>query len=203
MRADRTVRVLAPLALDLETIRRFVRARGAWIERKLAEQRHQPADVSTLPATGALLPFLGESLQLVLTPGRGAASRTADNRLIVPTQSPEQGLRKLKQWYRSETLRHASISARVWVERLGRSPRGFVVREQKTRWGSCSSEGVVSLNWRLLLGSPDLFEYVLVHELCHLRHHHHGPRFWAEVAALLPDYMDRRARLRRFPGTWF
>lgn len=203
MRADRTVRVLAPLATDLETIRRFVRDRGAWIQRKLAEQVASPPDVSLLPAPGTLLPFLGESLQWVLTTGRGAARREPGDRLLVPAQSPDQALRKLKQWYRTETLRHAHVLAPAWARRLGRAPRGFVVREQKTRWGSCSSKGVVSLNWRLLLGPPELFEYVLVHELCHLRHHNHGPHFWAEVAALLPDYMDRRARLRRFAGTWF
>jgi len=189
--------------MDLASIRRFVLERAHWIERKLADQCRRPPDVSRLPDSGARLPFLGQSLSLEIVPGRAAVRHHEDGRLLVPAQSREQALRKLKQWYRKEALAYAQASVGAWAQQLGRAPSGFVIREQRTRWGSCSDRGVVSLNWRLLLGPPELFEYVLVHELCHLYHRNHGPRFWAEVEQMLPDYMSRRLLLRGFEGTWF
>ena len=70
------------------------------------------------------------------------------------------------------------------------------IRGQKTRWGSCSSRGTLSFNWKLMLAPPEILDYVIVHELCHLTHMNHSPAFWALVASVLPDYRERRRWLR-------
>ncbi len=70
------------------------------------------------------------------------------------------------------------------------------VREQKTRWGSCSSKGTLSFNWKLMLAPPAILDYVIVHELCHLAHMNHSAGFWSCVAAILPDYKERRKWLK-------
>lgn len=70
------------------------------------------------------------------------------------------------------------------------------IRSQKTRWGSCSSRGTLSFNWRLMLAPPAVLDYVVVHELCHLRHMNHSPQFWQCVEQILPDYKLRREWLR-------
>ncbi len=80
---------------------------------------------------------------------------------------------------------------------LGVAPRAIRIGNQKTLWGSCSARGVISLNWRLLAAPRPIFEYVVVHELCHLRERNHGPRFWRLVGNVLPDYRERRAWPRR------
>ena len=70
------------------------------------------------------------------------------------------------------------------------------IRSQKTRWGSCSSAGALSFNWRLILAPPMILDYVVVHELCHLKHMNHSPEFWNAVADIMPDYKIRRKWLK-------
>ena len=84
---------------------------------------------------------------------------------------------------------------------VGVRPQRVTIRGQRTRWGSCSTHGTISLNWRLLQVPGELVDYVLVHELCHLRHMDHSPRFWALVAETVPDHARRRARLDALQGT--
>ncbi|MHB1528396.1 MAG: M48 family metallopeptidase [Acidiferrobacteraceae bacterium] len=202
VREDGSVRVLAPQGASEHEIRKLVIERRLWIDRKRAEQHNRPPGVSVLPVHGASLPFLDCRLVLELAGGRGPAERIG-HRLRVPGSDAKTALRALKTWYRNQAREKALCEHAPWSARIGRHPRDFVIREQKTRWGSCSAQGIISLNWRLMLGAPTLFEYVLVHELCHLRHLHHGPQFWTEIARLLPDHADRRRALRSFSGTWF
>jgi len=82
---------------------------------------------------------------------------------------------------------------------LGVRPSALRVSSARTRWGSASTRGTIALNWRLLCLPDDLLDYVVVHELAHLREMHHGPAFWALVGAVLPDYAERRSALRRVP----
>jgi predicted metal-dependent hydrolase len=78
------------------------------------------------------------------------------------------------------------------AQRLGVSFRRIAIRDQRTRWGSCSSRGTLSFNWRLVLAPLEVAEYVVVHELCHLREPNHSPRFWQLVAAARPAYREQR-----------
>lgn len=72
----------------------------------------------------------------------------------------------------------------------------ITIRDQKTRWGSCSARGTLSFNWRLMLAPPAILDYVVVHELCHLTHMNHSPAFWQAVEAVCPDYRDSRRWLK-------
>ncbi|WP_236640400.1 M48 family metallopeptidase [Tepidimonas charontis] len=91
------------------------------------------------------------------------------------------------------------LAARVahFAPLLGVQPRALRLSSARTRWGSASSRGTIALNWRLAFVPAPLADYVVVHELAHLREMHHGPAFWALVAQVLPDYAERRAALRR------
>jgi predicted metal-dependent hydrolase len=102
----------------------------------------------------------------------------------------------LRRWLK----RAALADAERWVERHGPAnglvPAALRIKEQKHLWGSCSSKGAINLNWRLILAPEPVFEYVVGHELCHLRERHHQPPFWRLVAELLPGYAAQRRWLR-------
>ena len=113
----------------------------------------------------------------------------------------EQVLRSLLcDWYRRQARDHRELRLRLLAPRLSVQPSSISIRAQKTRWGSCSSRGVISLNWRLMLVPGHLADYVLVHELCHLRHLDHSPAFWSLVASVLPEHRRLRAELRDIQG---
>jgi hypothetical protein len=106
----------------------------------------------------------------------------------------------VEAWYRREAGRCLSARMVPYGRVLGVEPTRISIRAQRTRWGSCSSQGTICLNWRLMLLPSDLCDYILVHELCHLRHLDHSAKFWALVESVFPDYAKREERLESMQG---
>ena len=101
-------------------------------------------------------------------------------------------------WYRERAQKHLAARAAFWGQRVGYSATTVLVREQRTRWGSCSADGTLRFNWRLIMAPPELVDYVVVHELTHIRVRNHSAAFWRELAKTIPDHLPLRARLREF-----
>jgi hypothetical protein len=99
-------------------------------------------------------------------------------------------------WYRRRAADVLGARVAHFAAVVGVAPPPLTVKDMRSRWGSCSAKGRVSLHWGLVLLDPALLDYVVVHELCHLRELNHGPAFWRRVAAVLPDWRERRKRLR-------
>lgn len=98
---------------------------------------------------------------------------------------------------RNEALAFVTDRVEYWNRFYGFSYGRISVRDQKTRWGSCSKTGNLSFNWKLLLLPSEMADYVVVHELCHLAEHNHSPAFWFQVDRTTPDYRDIRRRMRK------
>jgi predicted metal-dependent hydrolase len=167
-----------------------------WIERRLAEAEQVNAQIA---ARGNTVPYLGTSLRLVPEPGRTRVHRRGDA-LHVPA-APAQRRAALERWYRRAA--RAEIGPRLdrATQALGRRYTALTIRGQRTRWGSCSTSGAMSFNWRLLLAPEEVLDYVVWHEACHLVVMDHSPRFWALVAEHCPDYAEPRRWLRRHGAT--
>ena len=105
---------------------------------------------------------------------------------------------QLSSYEKSQIKDKISQKVRYYSSIMGVTIGRISIRNQKTRWGSCSSKGNVNFNYRLYYMEEDLMDYVVVHELAHRKHMNHSPAFWQEVARYCPDYMDRRRRLRTF-----
>jgi predicted metal-dependent hydrolase len=183
------VRVTLPARAREREAAQAVAELRPWIERRLAEQR---AARARLAAPQGHVPYLGTSLRLVAEPGRARVHRRGDV-LLVPAGEHRDAL---ERWYRRAA--RAEIEPRVAraTGALGRDAARVTIREQRTRWGSCSAAGALSFNWRLLLAPADVLEYVVWHEACHLVVMDHSRRFWSLLERHLPGYRAPRRWLR-------
>ena len=202
LRADGSLTVATPHSLSLATIRAFVESRRDWIEAKRALLT-PPAPPRVPPGNGTHLPYLGTELALKVSiaPARRAACRCESDSLALNVPHSAAIRPAIEAWYRRAAATHAAARLAHFAPQVGRTARKLVIRAQRTRWGSCSARGTISLNWRLMQASPEILDYVVVHELCHLLVPNHSPRFWAEVARVLPDWRRLRAELRQFGRT--
>ncbi|WP_240635946.1 M48 family metallopeptidase [Caldimonas tepidiphila] len=201
--------VSAPRWVTQAEIEAALHAKGAWILRKLAEQaerRQQQARIEW--RDGAALPFLGAPLVLRLVPERGlrldgpAPAGAADGtpavlRVGLPADAePARIAVAVLRWLQREARTLFEARLAHFAPRLGVRCTRLALSSARTRWGSASADGSIRLNWRLVHFPLELVDYVVVHELAHLHEMNHGPRFWAHVAAVMPDYLRRRAALK-------
>jgi predicted metal-dependent hydrolase len=179
--ADATVEVVLPQRAREREADEAVVQFSAWISRRLQDVTALRARTATPAGT---VPYLGELLTLRPEAGRTRVHRRGDVLLVPDTETDEA----LERWYRRQAKAEIAPRLDAAATAVGRSYTTLSIRNQRTRWGSCSSSGAMSFNWRLLLAPPDVLDYVVVHEACHLVHLDHSSRFWALVARQRPQY---------------
>ena len=207
-----TIEVRAPWRFSLERAREALRDNAEWVLTTLARVREKIARRPRL-VTGTRLPLLDGSLRLDVRPraqldmfesagrGRGRVERRGAVLRVSAASLGEGELRGLIElWYRAEAATWLTGRVEHYARQLGVRPSRVTIRGPRTRWGSCSANGSISLSWRLMMVPGTLADYVVVHELCHLRHMNHSPRFWAMVAGVITDYRQRRAGLDEWQG---
>ena len=201
---DKGVVVAAPLRTRNADIEAIVRKRAGWILRKLREEEPRPRPSQLV--SGESLLYLGSAVPISVQATFGLTPSVNLEDGTFRIQCPDQlegeerrtALREaLMGWYwarAGETIRQA---VERWQPRVGRKPARISLGDQKSLWGSCSSKGSLRFNWRLVMAPPELIDYVVVHELCHLVVANHSDSFWEQVAQLIPDYTQRRLKLRK------
>jgi hypothetical protein len=190
-RAWQPLEVVLPRRAPESAAERLLRRHAAWVVRNAAR-------VPPLPplADGAEVVVRGAPHRLRLHEGRGGTVRDGVVDLALaqpgdPTAVRDCLERLLRREARSDLIREADRSERV----LGVERSSLAVRDQRSRWGSCSTSGTLSFNWRLVLAPHDVLDYVVVHEICHLLEMNHGPDFWALVQRRRPGYHEPKAWL--------
>jgi predicted metal-dependent hydrolase len=143
------------------------------------------------------VPYLGRTLTLQPQPGRERVHRRGDA-LLVPGGDP---LPALERFYRHAARAEIGPRLDAATARAGTRYRALTIRGQRTRWASCSSDGAMSFNWRLLLAPEEILDYVVEHEVCHLEVMDHSPRFWALLESRVPGWRAHAAWLRRYGST--
>ncbi|MGH8563929.1 MAG: M48 family metallopeptidase [Gammaproteobacteria bacterium] len=189
------LRAAGPRHVTLVEVESFIREKEEWILKKLAE-----ASVHARPPfawrQGARIPYLGREIAIVCGAG---ATRIVNDRLEVALARGTEGgqLREaIIAWLRAAALElfHKRISA--FAPLLGVEVHRVSLSAARTQWGACSADGRVRLCWRLVHVRLPLVDYVVAHELAHLRHMDHSPRFWRAVASVYPDFAEARRELR-------
>ena len=171
-----------------------VKELAPWIERRRRAVARVALEIARTPGT---VPYLGETLRLVPEPGRTRVHRRGDA-LLVPEGDPRPAL---ERWYRRRAKAEIGPRLDAATQRAGSRYTGLTIRAQRTRWASCSSTGAMSFNWRLLLAPPEILDYVVEHEVCHLEVMDHSPRFWRLLESRVPDWRRHAGWLRRYGAT--
>jgi predicted metal-dependent hydrolase len=197
-RARRYVLRLSPQGEALVTVprrgskreaRRFAEAHRAWIARERRAQTEALARTRPLAIGDTVL--VGGTPRVILRDGREAL-RIGDARVPLEIDVHET----VRRWLRSVARAELPARLRQLGSAHGLPVRGVSIRNQRTRWGSCSTDGCISLNWRLVQMPADVRDYVLLHELMHLKVRNHSAMFWREVERVCPDYARSREWLR-------
>jgi predicted metal-dependent hydrolase len=162
-----------------------------WIARRRRALARVAAELARPVGT---VPYLGETLALRPQRGRERVHRRGDS-LLVPDGDPGPAL---ERFYRRAARGEIGARLDAATARAGTRYAGLTIRGQRTRWASCSSEGAMSFNWRLLLAPPEILDYVVEHEVCHLEVMDHSPRFWALLESRVPGWRVHAGWLRRY-----
>ncbi|HEY2187802.1 MAG TPA: SprT family zinc-dependent metalloprotease [Caldimonas sp.] len=206
--------VRAAQRVTLREIDAAVQEKRAWIVARLAEQRERTERAQATRIVwrdGTSIDYLGDKLTVVLDPARVVL---AAGQAALLDGAPPAGARRLaiglprdasaeriqdavQSWLQREARRVFAERAAHFAARLGVRVRRLSLSSAATRWGSANANGSVRLHWRLIEHPLATIDYVVAHELAHLREMNHGPRFWQVVESVLPDYREARSRLRR------
>lgn len=202
---DNSVTIVVPAHLTDADVAGLIRRKSPWISRKIAFNREvrQPYRRKEY-VSGEAVVYLGRNYRLKVEAGNSpAGAELKGGRLCVTAPATLAGDAKtnwvraqLVTWYQEHALAKVRERVALWGGRIGVKPTAVSVRDYTSRWGSCYRDRSVTLNWRIVMAPVRIIDYVVVHELCHLRHHHHAKAFWAMLALHMPDCAERKEWLR-------
>lgn len=191
---DASVRVTIPRHGSRREAEAFVRTRTRWIADRREEIEERRRDRRW--RAGQRVWWRGVACRIDIEEGRGAHVSVRCGELSASSQVREDYRPVLEPLMRAHAVEELPRRLRELADRHGLGIARVTVRNQRSRWGSCSRTGNIALNWRLIQMPAAVCDYVLLHELMHIRQPNHSPRFWAEVEAVCPDYAMARAWLR-------
>jgi predicted metal-dependent hydrolase len=201
---DDGLRVTAPRWVTVADIETTITEKRSWIFKKINEQRERSVRRLQPPMAwrdGARLPYLGADIVVRIADSASIGIRFDDQarelHVSLPASATEQQLKdRVQGWLQTEARRIFAERLDIYASKLGVTFKGFALSSASTQWGSCTADGRIRLNWRLMHFALPNIDYVVAHELSHLREMNHGPQFWATVQSLLPEFEIARKTLR-------
>ncbi len=193
---DGSLTVVLPRSCGLDAVDEMVRSKSRWILRQVDRfSASMPLEGPRKLRAGDTVPYLGKALRIE-TPAANGGEATVQLRgetLQVCTGGTRYGLEVLvRAWYRIQAADLLRRKAEAYAADLGVTFGRCTIRSQRTRWGSCSHKGTISFNWRLMMAPEPVVDYVVVHEVSHLREMNHTGRFWRLVAERCPSWPEHR-----------
>ncbi len=196
--------VVVPRSYRLRGLNDLLKEKQRWILHHLAGHfRATQLLAAGEVRSGDTVPYLGRDLGFVKCPADGCAPGVGlvQNQLVIRGALDRQRMDLLlEQWYRSQALQFTRRRVDELVHRLGVQYGRITIRGQRTRWGSCSHRGALSFNWRLMMAPEPVIDYVIIHEVAHLREMNHTARFWKLVAEECPGWREHRQWLNEHGG---
>jgi predicted metal-dependent hydrolase len=206
-----SIEVVAPPKVSDRKIKAFVELQQEWIKAASLRVADKIRAIPTLApmtyAHGVTVPFQGRQIPLRVQNTAKATLKVdlqADSEFVIDlpmrinaTESSELIRLALIRWMKNQARQQAGFYIDKHAQRHALVPRSLKIKTQKSRWGSCGPQNDINMNWLLMLAPPAVLEYVVVHELCHIKHKNHSREFWQLVTEHLPDYQQQRRWLKR------
>lgn len=188
-RLDGRVTLSLPMRAREADALAFAVGQEAWIRRAL-----EGVAPGAIVDFGTVLPVAGQAL--TIRQGVGRIRVQGDSLLVSGDPGP-----RVQAWLKTLARDRLASASDRYAALIGRRYARITLRDTRSRWGSCTADGGLMYNWRLILAPPEVLDYVAAHEVAHLAEMNHSPAFWAVVAGLMPDYAPRRAWLKREGGS--
>ena len=200
---DGVVKVVVPQNLSDFRVEELVKNRTVWIRRQRKIEAETPSHRAKEYVNGEAFTYLGRNYRLKCVLASNDEVKLKQGYLTVTIQSDvsaadqENHIRQvLKKWYQARALEKLKEKTKRYSSIIGVTPNSVNVKEYKARWGSCSSKGDVSFNWRIIISPHHIVDYIVVHELCHLLEYNHGSKYWKQVGSVIPNYEECRNWLK-------
>lgn len=194
---EASVEVRAPKGIKQNLIDQFLLQKSPWVERKLAAQKKQLLEKPSID-DGRLLLFLGQYKKLAIKQGKTQVIER-QQQLDIYCDSPEHATAALSRWLKQEAVHYIEPRCHELAQALQLSDKvqDINFRKTKSKWGHCTSAGVLQFNWLLIMAPIEVIDYVIIHELCHLVHMNHSQDFWQLVTRFCPDYLNHKTWLKQ------
>jgi len=193
---DQIISVKAPTSVSDKNIHDFINSKSQWILKKLEEQKHEETEKPKLYNGGNIL-FLGEQKTLYFEPGK-AAIHEHNDALIIHHHQNTNIKKLLEQWLQKEAELYITERTHDIANTMREASRirDITYRKTRSKWGHCTSSGDIQFNWLLIMAPPDIIDYIIIHELSHLKHMNHSAQFWQRVAQFCPNFKQHRQWLK-------
>ena len=196
------VKVRVPKSLPDGRVRDLIARKSPWIKRKLKDAELKAPPKPKEFVSGETFSYLGRNYRLKVLYSDTSSLKLIGGYLeasvLGPSKTQEEEVRSLLvDWYRIHAQEKLEEKTRRYARILQVEPNCVSVKDYKSRWGSCSTTGDISYNWRIVMAPHRIVDYVVVHELCHLLEHNHSPAYWRHVERIIPDFQECREWLKR------
>lgn len=195
---DGTIAMLVPERTTKEEIERFFRSKIAWLTKKLKEYKDAQERIGgpRLYITGETFLYLGEEFPLEVVEGGRKKLVLSRGVFRLNSDHNSDGRTMFREWYRARAREIFAERVNYYSKRLDLLPRGIRITAARTRYGSCSSDDRLSFSYRLIMAPYHVIDYIIVHELAHIKVKNHSKKFWEYVEKVMPDYKERRLWLK-------
>jgi predicted metal-dependent hydrolase len=178
---DKVIALTVPAGVSADEVHQLLLKKQDWILKRYKILESRPAPVVLKFTSDEVFPFYGEQLTLKIIEGVADGVIKSGNILYVCGQNPKALLIK---WYQARALEKIKLRVQYFADLLQVQPKSIAIKNYKSRWGACSSKGELILNWQIIGFAPELFDYVIAHEICHLKEMNHSSRFYAHLQSL-------------------
>lgn len=197
---DGAVSVVVPIDLPIERIDSLLKEKRQWIKDKIVLHRQAEPVGEKQFVSGEAFSYLGRNYRLKVEKGAFQPVRLIAGRLVVSMpegkEQPYMIRNALVRWYKRQAEQKLAEKVERYAPLAGVEPAGIGIKSFKSRWGSCTVKGKLEFNWRVMMAPNRCVDYVVVHELCHLKRHDHSPEFWKEIKRVIPGYEDCKEALK-------